>query len=404
MGIQLYDHQKEALDLLKTGSILRGGVGAGKSLTALEYYFKKECGGERLSNDEINMKTKKDLYIITTARKRDTFEWESECAHFMLSTKKELSLFNIGVHIDSWNNINKYIDILDAFFIFDEQRLIGSGSWVKSFLKITKKNNWILLSATPGDTWMDYLPVFIANGFFKNRTEFIRTHVVYNRFTKYPKIDRYVETSRLMRLRQSITVGMNYTRPTISHKETIIAPYNKELYDVVTKKRWNIYDDKPIRDVGQLCYIMRKVVNSDPGRVDIMRGLLDKYQKVIIFYNFNYELDILRELVLTFDRPFAEWNGHKHEPIPKSDAWIYLVQYTAGAEGWNCIDTNLIAFYSQNYSYKIMVQAAGRIDRLNTLYKDLYYFHIRSDASIDLGISKALRSKKNFHEKGFVIK
>lgn len=404
MNIQLYDHQKEALDLLKTGSILRGGVGAGKSLTALEYYFKKELGGKRLSNDEIKVEIKKDLYIITTARKRDTFEWEGECAHFMLSTKKELSLFNIGVHIDSWNNIGKYIDVSEAFFIFDEQRLVGSGAWVKSFLKITKKNNWILLSATPGDTWMDYLPVFIANGFFKNRTEFIRTHVVYNRFTKYPKIDRYVETSRLMRLRQSITVGMNYTRPTISHKETIIAPYNKELYEIVTKKRWNIYDDKPIRDVGQLCYIMRKVVNSDPGRIDIMRGLLKEHQKVIVFYNFNYELDLLRSLASTFDKPSAEWNGHKHEPIPKSDAWIYLVQYTAGAEGWNCIDTNLIVFYSQNYSYKIMVQAAGRIDRLNTLYKDLYYYHIRSEASIDHGISKALSGKKNFHEKGFVTK
>ena len=406
MTIELYDHQKEALTKIKTGSILRGGVGSGKSLTALEYYYRTECGAKTITGisgmDEIVMSRKKDLYIITTARKRDTFEWDGECANYMLSRDSDVSLFGIKVVIDSWNNISKYVDVENAFFIFDEQRLVGSGTWVKSFIKITKTNNWIMLSATPGDTWMDYVPVFIANGFFKNRTEFIRRHVVYSNFTKYPKIDRYVETSVLMRYRQSITVGMNYVRPTMSRNEVITVDYDKEMYDMVNKKRWNVFEDKPIKDVGNLCYTLRKVINSDPNRMQAVSELIEKNKKLIIFYNFNYELDILRSITKQFKRQTTEWNGHKHEVIPTADTWIYLVQYTAGAEGWNCITTNTILFYSQNYSHKIMVQAAGRIDRLNTPFKDLYYYHIRSKSPIDMAIYSALGKKKNFHEKGFV--
>ena len=348
------------------------------------------------------MKKPKDLYIITTARKRDLFEWEHECAPFLLSTKAEISICGVKVVIDSWNNIGKYIDIKNKFFIFDEQRVIGSGSWVKSFLKITKNNPWILLTATPGDTWMDYVPVFIANGFYKNRTEFLRRHVVYNNFTKFPKIDHYVECRRLAKFRQEVTVIMNYKKQTIAHEETIIAPFNKEDFDIVMKERWNIFNNRPVKDIGELCYLMRKVVNGDRERLNVVRSLISNIPKVIIFYNFNYELDKLRELCFNLQRHMAEWNGHNHEMIPEEDSWIYLVQYAAGAEGWNCIETNCIVFYSQNYSYKTMIQAAGRIDRLNTPFSDLYYYHVRSNSAIDLAIANALKKKQNFNEHNFI--
>lgn len=395
--IGLFDHQTIAMNKLESGFILCGKVGSGKSRTAIAYYFTKECDGD-LSDFPV-MKSPKDLYIITTARKRDTLEWDGECAPFLLSTNKEFNYHDVNVVIDSWNNIGKYENVKNAFFIFDEQRVVGSGAWVKSFLKIVKNNNWILLTATPGDTWMDYAPVFIANGFYKNKTEFLRRHVVFSRFAKYPKVDRYIECGRLERLKEQIMVYMEYEKHTTPHHEPIFADFDKEIYDRVFLKRWNVFKNKPVKDVAELCYLMRRVVNSDPSRIRIIKSLFEKHLKLIVFYNFNYELEMLRDLGAELNIPFGEWNGHKHESIPNTDKWLYLVQYTSGAEGWNCIETNCIVFFSQTYSYKALTQAAGRIDRLNTTFSDLYYYHVKSKSIIDTAISRALENKRSFNEK-----
>lgn len=402
--ISLFEYQKDSINQLKSGSILCGGVGSGKSITALAYYFAKECGGYEDESLALypRMLEPKDLYIITTARKRDTLEWEKECAHFSLSKDRALSLNEVNFTVDSWNNIGNYSDIEDAFFIFDEQRVVGSGAWVKSFLKITKKNNWILLSATPGDSWLDYIPVFVANGFYKNRTDFLRRHVVFNTFVKYPKVDHYIETSTLIKLRKQVLVFMDYSKHTEAHNRIIPVSYDKDLYELVTKKRWNIFENRPVVNIVELCYLWRKIINSDSTRTDAIEQLVKAKNKLIVFYNFNYELELLRELGMRLDIPTTEWNGHKHELIPKTDSWLYLVQYTSGAEGWNCIETDTIVFYSQNYSYKMMQQAAGRIDRLNTPFKHLYYYHIVADSGIDLAIKKALSEKRDFNEKDFV--
>lgn len=398
-SVELYPHQQEALSKLRTGSILCGGVGTGKSRTAIAYFY-QQCGGS-FQGTITHMSRPKNLYIITTARKRDTLEWDRECSFFMISKDPEISIDGCKLVIDSWNNVGKYVDVKDSFFIFDEQRVVGSGAWVKSFLKIAKSNEWILLSATPGDTWMDYVPVFLANGFYKNKTEFIRRHVVYNRYSKYPKVDRYVETGRLERLRNSILVNMPYDRLTVQHHEDIFVEFDQELMELAWEKRWNPFMSEPIRDVSELCYISRKICNVDLSRLDEVRRIVLEKKKVIIFYNFDYELYILRTLSKIDGIEVAEWNGHKHEEIPDSDSWVYLVQYLAGAEGWNCVETDTIVFYSQNYSYKIMVQSAGRIDRLNTPFRDLYYYHLKSKSTIDKAIGRALKSKKNFNEKAF---
>lgn len=399
--IELYSHQKKALNELKTGSVLVGGVGSGKSMTALAYFYDKVCKGNH-ETGAVPLKPK-DLYIITTARKRDTFEWDSEFANFGLATNSEMSVSGISVTVDSWNNIAKYVDVSDCFFIFDEQRVVGSGTWVKSFLKIAKKNEWILLSATPGDTWSDYIPVFIANGFYKNRTEFLRRHAVFSRFSKYPKIERYVETARLDRLRRLILVTMQFERTTVRRIVDLDVSYNEDLYKTIAVDRWDPFKNEPIKDASQLCYALRKLVNSDDSRLDAVSRLSYFHEKIIVFYNLDCELDKLRGLknLCLPDTVVAEWNGHKHESLPKSKRWVYLVQYTAGSEGWNCVETDTIIFYSLNYSYKVMEQASGRIDRINTPFKDLYYYRLLSKSSIDKSILKSLKRKKNFNEISF---
>ena len=409
MSIKLYDHQKDAISKMFTGCILNGGVGSGKSRTALAYYFTQE-GGEL--DPYLSMRIPpRDLYIITTARKRDTCDWEKELAPFLLSTHPEKNqYYGNKVVVDSWNNIKKYTEVTDAFFIFDEDRVTGSGAWVKAFLKISKNNEWIILSATPGDKYEDYIPVFIANGFYKNKTEFVREHIIYSRFTKYPKIDRYINTRKLDRLRDQLLIDMDFKRKTIAHHEDVFVSYDTKKYKEVIRTRWDPYKDEPIQQASGLCYVLRRIVNEDESRVVALMEILEKTPRAIIFYNFDYERELLLHLFSCddgvdknefVDYEVAEWSGHAHQPIPDSKRWIYLVQYTAGSEGWNCIKTDTIIFYSQNYSYKIMQQATGRIDRLNTPFKDLYYYHLKSRSGIDLAISKALKEKKKFNERKF---
>lgn len=397
MGISLYKHQQDAIKKMRNGCILCGDVGSGKSRTGLAYYFIQQ-GGKLEPYEKMN--NPKRLYIITTARKRDEQEWEGELVPFLLSPSQ--NEYDFDVVIDSWNNIKKYIEVKDAFFIFDEQRVVGSGAWVKAFYKITKSNEWILLSATPGDTWMDYIPVFVANGFYKNRTAFINEHVIYDYRMKFPKVDRYINTGRLLRLRNRILVDMEFERSTIIHHEDVFVDYDSRAYKDLFKYRWNNEKGEPIENASELCYEARKIVNSHPSRLNMVYNIALEKNRVIIFYNFDYELELLHQLFDESIFTVAEWNGHKHQPVPESTHWVYFVQYTAGSEAWNCITTDTIIFFSQNYSYKVMKQASGRINRLNTPYKDLYYYHLKSRSGIDVAISKALKSKKKFNETRFV--
>ena len=423
--IQLSSGQRKAVYELKNGCVLCGGVGSGKSRTALAYYYFQE-GGDLGSSEYVKMDHPRDLYIITTARKRDTGEWDSEMGPFFMSTDPKRDLYSAEGHkvvVDSWNNIEKYVDIEGAFFIFDEQRVVGKGKWVKSFLKITKKrpkmversdilpedgekfesrNDWILLSATPGDKWEDYIPLFLANGFYRNRTEFNQQHLIFDGHFSFPKVKGYLGTRRLERLRDKILVNIEYLRPTIPHHEDIFVEYDKQKYKEVMRTRWDPFKDEPIENPAQFCYILRKIVNLDQSRQVKLLELLEKHPKMIIFYNFDDELILLRDILYASRIEFGEWNGHKHDAIPENDlTWAYLVQYNAGAEGWNCTKTDTIVFWSQNYSYKTMIQAAGRIDRRNTLFRDLYFYHLKSKSSIDLAINKALSDKKQFNERRF---
>lgn len=399
MRLGLYKAQVDAIETLRPGSILCGGVGTGKSRTSLAFFFSKICDGTLKGGEiEAPIRHAKRLVIITTARKRDTNEWGREMAIFGLSEGPEGVC---RVDVDSWNNIKKYQDVREAFFIFDEQRLVGSGAWVKAFYKIARSNQWILLSATPGDTWLDYAPVFIANGFYRNITEFKHEHVVYKNFRNFPQIDRFVGVKRLEGLRDKVLVDIPYERETERHHVYCVADYSRERYKRVWKERWNEFEDCPVETASELCQLLRRIVSTDLSRRAELEAILARHDRMIIFYNYNYELEVLREILLEDGRETREWNGHRHDRLPEGEQWAYLVQYSAGAEGWNCTSTNVIVYWSMNYSYKIMEQSAGRIDRLNTEYRDLWYYYLTSKAPIDLRVKAAVAEKKTFSEAAF---
>ena len=404
--IELRKYQLKALGRMKNGCVLCGETGSGKSLTAIAYYYLINGGKESFlqgGDYRYMINNPMDLYIITTAKKRDEFEWEKELAPFLLTSNEENKVYSHKVVINSWQNIAKYVGVKDAFFIFDEQRVTGKGKWVNSFLKIVKSNRWILLSATPGDNWGDYIPLFLAHGFYRSRRQFEQEHAVFAKFLNFPKVEKYVNTKKLEYFRSLILVEMDFKRPTMAHHEDVMVQFDGRKYKDTYKYRFNWWKNQPIENAAELCYCLRKIVNTDESRQAALIDLAQEHPKIIVFYNFDYERDILLGLAYPSGTAVAEWNGHKHEPVPvESERWIYLVQYTAGAEGWNCIETDTMVFYSLNYSYKTMHQAEGRIDRMNTPYIDLYYYHLKSTSAIDIAIGRALDQKKTFNERKFV--
>lgn len=424
MPIELSDDQYQAVQKMHNGCVLCGSTGAGKSRTSLAYYYKTfggklynvgdEFGSVRLRKDVQNvdilskndrMTNPCDLYIITTPNKRDTDDWNLEMAIFGLNTDPMLNTYSNHVFVDSWNNIKKYVDVAGAFFIFDEQRAGGRGVWAKTFVKIARKNRWILASATPGDKWEDYIPLFLANNFYKNRTEFTREHFVYSRFAKYPKVTHVLNEGKLIKKRNSIIVNMEYKNDVSINKFNLVCDYDKKLYKQIMKSRFDPFKKEPVESASELCYLLRKVVNTHVDRIRQINELIQRYNRVLIFYNYDYELGILKEKGdWPDDWVIAERNGHKHDELPRENKWAYLVQYASGAEAWNCITTNVIIFYSYSYSYRNMVQAMGRINRRNTLFKDLYYYFLTSYAPIDIGITRSLKCKKNFNEANWLEK
>lgn len=378
MGFKLYPHQREALKNIKSGSILNGGVGSGKTLTSLIFYKQNYPD--------------KTLYVITTAKKRDTGDWEDDA---------EVAGVKIEA-VDSWNNIQSYVNIDNAFFIFDEQRVVGYSTWGKTFIKIARKNEWVLLTATPGDTWMDYMTVFIANGFYRNKSDFTEQHVEYDSWVSFPKIKRYHNEGKLMKHRRDILIPMVFQRHTKRHKQKIQSTYDNSDYTRIFKDRWNVYEEKPIENASEMLQCLRKVVASDDDRIFNATVLIDMHPRIIVFYNYNYEREILIDICERLGKPYSQWNGHAHEEIPHEEEWVYIVQYTAGAEGWNCTSTNIILFYSLNYSYKIMEQAEGRIDRINTPFINLEYYYLTTKSSIEKDIFKSVETKKKFNESAWV--
>lgn len=394
MLMRIEPDQLDAVNKLKNGNILKGDTGAGKSFTALYYYYVKVCGGE-YEPDLLPMRNPRDLYIITTPKKRDDLEWEKDMLPFLLSS---LSECQVKVTVDSWNNIKKYTNVIGAFFIFDEQRVVGSGAWVKAFYKIVRRNQWILLTATPGDTWSDYIPVFVANGFYRNKTDFKEQHIIMNPFTRYPSIKGYFNQGKLMKYRKQITVEMKSPKNTIQIHKDIRCEYDKDTERLVLKERWHPFEDRPLRDATEMAVVMRKIAFGDMSRIDKVKELFEVNPRIIIFYDYNFELDMLIDMCETEGYTYAQWNGHKHEEVPETARWIYLVQYTSGSEAWNCTRTNCMIFFNNNYSWKKMKQAAGRIDRRNTPYHELHYYHLTSSSYIDKRINNALNTKKEFND------
>ena len=382
--IKLLKYQEEAIQKLHSGSVLYGATGSGKSLTGLAYYMR--CWSHL------------DLYIITTSKKRNAGEWEEEIAKLGCPPPKA---------IDSWNRLKNYRMVSDAFFLFDEHKVGGHGKWAQSMITIAKKNKWILLTATPGDVWDDYASIFIANEFVKNKTTWNEDFCIFDRISKYPKIIGYQREDVLKNMRDAVLVPMEYQ----SEKVPIpyVIPYKvdheEEAYVLARRKSLRHPEMRAFRNTSAMFAYMRMNLPDKESKIQALADVLKKEPKAIIFYNFTPEKYEIENAARQVNIPFFQYNGQIKDNVPDGDTWVYAVQYTAGAEAWNCITCRTVIFYSMNYSYKVMTQAKGRIDRCNSPFDELhYYYFISPDFEIDQEILNALTRKEKFNEEALANK
>lgn len=369
--------QRDAVDRMHDGCVLLGRTGSGKTMTALGYWLKVHA--------------QQDLYVVTTPAKRDAMEWEGDSA--------KLGQYLPPERVVSWNKIKDFEYLESAFVVFDEQRVSGSGKWVKSFLKIAKRNDWILLSATPGDVWIDWLPLFIANGFYRTRTQFTDRHVIWDPHTRYPRIKRYIEEDRLERCQEAICVYLASPNPISRMVHDELVSYDSRKYAEVTRKRWNPFEVRPMMDAGELCRVQRRIVLENVCREEALERLLKGHPRALVFYSYNYELEAIKAVCERLGRSYGQRNGHRHDPVPVSkEPWVYIVQYQS-ADAWNCISTNIAILYSLPYSWRQQEQAMGRIDRMNTPFDELHYYRLMTDSTIDNAILACLDRKETFNER-----
>lgn len=369
--------QRDAVDRMHDGCVLLGRTGSGKTMTALGYWLKVHA--------------QQDLYVVTTPAKRDAMEWEGDSA--------KLGQYLPPERVVSWNKIKDFEYLESAFVVFDEQRVSGSGKWVKSFLKIAKSNDWILLSATPGDVWIDWLPLFIANGFYRTRTQFTDRHVIWDPHTRYPRIKRYIEEDRLERCQEAICVYLASPNPISRMVHDELVSYDSRKYAEVTRKRWNPFEVRPMMDAGELCRVQRRIVLENVCREEALERLLKGHPRALVFYSYNYELEAIKAVCERLGRSYGQRNGHRHDPVPVSkEPWVYIVQYQS-ADAWNCISTNIAILYSLPYSWRQQEQAMGRIDRMNTPFDELHYYRLMTDSTIDNAILACLDRKETFNER-----
>ena len=206
-----------------------------------------------------------------------------------------------------------------------------------------------------------------------------------------------------MKFKKEILVNMDDDKATKQWHIDLTCSYDPVLYNAYADSRWNFEEDMPIMNASKLVYMLRKVCNSDPSRLEKLYEICQSHPKLIIFYQFDYERDLITCMLSFKGIPYAEYNGHIHQPIPTGDRWAYVV-HLSSSEGWNCIETDTVVFYSLSYSYRAYVQACGRTDRRTTPFQDLYYYRLKSASKIDKAIMDAHRRKKKFNEANWVKK
>ncbi|MBL0992197.1 MAG: DEAD/DEAH box helicase [Escherichia coli] len=415
--MKLFDYQKEAIENFESKPLNLSDVGTGKSYMSIGSYVKSECS---------------KLLIICLAPKVNDFVEDSEIFNLNVTalnkgTKKNKELLSesnlVAISFESsWRltELNKWVD-KDTFIIIDESHKVSvSKSKVTKFVMgLSKRAKYnYLCTATPVsngklENW--YPQLFISNVFRKPKKEFEQLFVIKQMrqmgSMRFMQITGYRNEHLLEQMIDEASVkykrDKGYLPEDYVYKTKKPAMYNK------LKKSRLYKDDNDLRveldNSSKLFNSLRQVshgflngiskqVSKEPfERLD---AILETHnnERVVIFYNYKWEAEMLKQLLDKLKRPYGEYNGSVKDlkPFKNNDNGVVLAQYKSASTGINdFVISNVMVFNSMPLSSTEYLQAKGRTDRHGQDKTPLYY-HIVPDTPIEKKIFSVVTNGKDF--------
>ena len=415
--MKLFDYQKEAIEQFKDKPLNLSDVGTGKSYMSIGSYIESKCS---------------KLLIICLAPKVSDFAEDGEPFGLDITplnkgTKKNRELLAQSNHVaisfeSSWRltELLKWVD-KDTFIIIDESHKVGvSKSKVTKFvMQLSKKAKYsYLCTASPVsngklENW--YSQLYIANIFRKPKKDFEQLFVVKQMrqmgAMRFMDIVGYQNQHLLEQMIDEASV--NYKRDKGYLPEDYVYKTKKPaFYNKLKKQRIYKDDFNQIVELDNSSTLFNKLRQVSHGFLEgvlkpvskepfeRLEAILETHnnERVVIFYNYQWEYKMLSQLLDKLKRPYGVYNGSMKElhNFQEHENGVVLAQYKSASTGINdFVISNVTVFNSIPLSSTEYIQAKGRTDRHGQSKTPLYY-HIVPDTPIEQKIFDTVTSGQDF--------
>lgn len=350
------------------------------------------------------------------------FETYYDVKVFDLTKKKELDIFHglaMGERFTVVGVINYELafrrtllaDLSDFSLMLDESSMIQNETAKRSkfVLKRLSPKNVILLSGTPTSGKYERLwsQMHLLGWGIGKKTYY--AHYVDVEITPegYPIIRGYKNVDRLKRkMREYGCVFMKSDEVLDLPEQNFIDVKVDETKEYKKFKKTSIVTVEDTELVGdttltKLLYSRMLCGHFNKEKLSAFEDLLESTNdRLIVFYNFNSELERLKEICEKFDKPTSEVNGAKHDLTNYNDCdnSVTLVQYQAGSMGINLQLSNKIIYFTPPLSSELFEQSKKRIHRIGQNHPCFYY---QLKCGIEEKIYGTLAMRKDYTDKLF---
>ena len=409
MKIKLYPHQVRALE--KT-----------KNFNHVAYYLDMGLGKTFVGSEKLKMlNTNHNLIVCQKSKLQDWYEhmktYYPEYNTFIYSKTREIppkSVIIINYDL-VWRRPELLTTLKNFTLMLDESSLIQNEKSNRSkFILKMKPTNVILLSGTPtGGKYEQLWSQLKLLGWN------ISKRLYWDEFIKFVKIDvggfpikkvtGYKNVDRLkdkLRTHGAIFMKSDEVFQLPKQIENIIKVDNTKEYKKFNKDRLIKIDDTELvgdTSLTKMLYLRQLSSQYNSNKTAALKDLLESTNdRVIVFYNFDKELEIIQEICNKLEKPISMINGHEKnlKNFTECNDCVLLGQYQAAAMGLNLQLSNKIIYFSLPLQSELFMQSKKRIHRIGQ-EKTCFYWYLITKNSIEEQIFETLKQRRDYTNKLF---